>query len=65
MKTTLVSTSPEVDRALDIMNASGRLGIFYRLHTMNQTSWLRNRHVGRVFKLELNQMVRDALRSER
>jgi len=62
---TLVSTPPEVDRALGIMNETGRLRIFYRLHTMSQKSWLRGKHIGLVFKLELNQMVRDALRSER
>jgi len=61
----IVPTNPDVDRALELMSLNGTLALFYRLHTMSQKSWLRGRHVGLVFKLELNQMVRDALRSER
>ena len=60
----MISTSKEVDRALEIMSINGKLALFYRLHDMSQMAWLR-RGIGGIFKSEFQQMVRDALRSER
>jgi len=57
-------TDEEIDKALSIMAENGKLALFYRMHDMGQRLWPSRIKTG-IFKLEINQMVRDALRSEK